>query len=88
MRSPFFPAPRSAGEFIASATRPTGNRKVLHKYVNRMAVAAITSPVEKKTGVTVYLIDAVRGKVLDTAHHVNGTGPVSLVRCENWIVYR
>mmetsp|Transcript_35143 Transcript_35143/g.139475 ORF Transcript_35143/g.139475 Transcript_35143/m.139475 type:complete len:743 (-) Transcript_35143:2287-4515(-) len=75
------------GEFIASATRPTGNRKVLHKYVNRMAVAAITSPVEKKTGVTVYLIDAVRGKVLDTAHHVNGTGPVSLVRCENWIVY-
>ncbi|KAJ8905770.1 hypothetical protein NDN08_002275 [Rhodosorus marinus] len=75
------------GEFIASATRPTGNRRVLHKYINRMAVAAITSPEEGDQGVTVYLIDAVRGKVLDTAHHVNGTGPVSLVRCENWIVY-
>lgn len=73
---------------MASASRVTGDRKLLHKYVNRGAVGVVTTSEEDEQGVSAYLIDAVTGVVLYSAHHENATGPVSIVRCENWMVYR
>mmetsp|Transcript_5713 Transcript_5713/g.16999 ORF Transcript_5713/g.16999 Transcript_5713/m.16999 type:complete len:925 (+) Transcript_5713:79-2853(+) len=75
------------GTFLASPARVRGDRGILHKYVNRGAVAVITQPVDGKLGVTYYLIDTVLGSVLDSTHHANGTGPASIVRCENWVLY-
>ena len=38
-------------------------------------------------GVEVFLVDATTGRVLNRVSHATGTGPVHLLRSENWCIY-
>ena len=78
-------ARRSAEERTASATRVTGERSVLHKYlnVNLLAVATTSKQRDGSSVVTLNLMDAVSGKTLYHSTHEQCSSPVQLVMADN-----
>jgi len=66
-----------------------GDKTVLHKYLNpNMVSIATMSPAVKGFSVlNVYLIDAVRGAILQKVQHKGTAGDVHMVQSENWVSY-
>lgn len=61
---------------------------MLYKYLNpNLQAIATLSPYEKRAAtLTVYLVDVVKGRVVDTMFQEGARGPVHLAQSENWVV--
>jgi ER membrane protein complex subunit 1 len=70
-----------------------GDDSLMLKYLNPhlLAVALVTSETSDsgilKQGVTISLIDAVTGRVVQRFFHKNCAGPVKVTQSENWVFY-
>lgn len=77
-------------EKVDSMGRPLADRSVIYKYLNPNLVAVVTASKETNkelSTVTLYLIDAVSGRMVHTAVQKKASGPVHIVHSENWLVY-
>eukprot|EP00048_Salpingoeca_helianthica_P023615 m.25635 g.25635 ORF g.25635 m.25635 type:complete len:877 (+) comp8873_c1_seq1:23-2653(+) len=83
-------ASRHANDVIASLGDIIPDGKVLYKYLSPhlLAVATLT-PADPREGglLTLYVIDTVKGSIVDRVSHENAQGPVHVVHADNWFVY-
>lgn len=76
---------RDVHDAISSNARMLGDGSLLVKYVNPHLIGLATF--DAATGLKTYLIDTVVGRIVHRFSHREGTGPVHMVRFENWLVY-
>lgn len=76
-------------EPIASLGEALADRGVLYKYINphTMAIATLSNYTKNAATLTVYVINGVKGTIIDQVTHESVQGPVHLVHSENWLVY-
>ena len=76
-------------EPMPSLGEPLGDRKVLYKFVNAfsIAVATLSNYTRNAATLNVYVVNGVRGDIIDQVAHHGVQGPVHLVHSENWVVY-
>lgn len=76
-------------EPVASLGEPLADRSVIYKYINPhlIAVATLTNYTRNAATLNVYVIDSVRGSIIDQSSHASVQGPIHLVHTENWVVY-
>jgi len=85
----------SLGEKILTAATPQhrpwdhvpvhikGDASILYKYINPNLLAVAS---EDKSGLNLYMLDAVTGHLLHQSQVAGGTSPVHLAACDNWVV--
>lgn len=75
---------------IHSPVKTLGDRSVLHKYINKNALAlALALPAgEGEAAVEILVVDSVSGRVIHTARHAGCQGPLNVLLGENWLVYQ
>ena len=66
-----------------------GDKSVMHKYLNpnMISIATMSPAVKGFSVLNVYLIDVVRGAILQKVQHRGTTGDVHMVQSENWVSY-
>ena len=76
-------------EPIGSLGEALGDRKVLYKYIksNSIAIATLSNYTLNAATLTVYLVNSIRGTIVDQVTHKGVQGPVHIAHSENWIVY-
>jgi len=72
----------------ACGLQALGDGTVLYKYLNpNMQAIATLTPYDKRTAtMSLYLIDVVKGRIMDKTVQEGVRGPVHLAQSENWLV--
>ena len=80
----------AADAAVHSPVRVLGDRSVLHKYINRNAVAigvSLPAQEDEDPSVQVLLVDGASGRVLHSAKHPSCEGPLNVLLGEHWVIY-
>ncbi|CDZ97976.1 Molecular chaperones HSP70/HSC70, HSP70 superfamily [Phaffia rhodozyma] len=73
---------------VASYGKVTANKKLLYKYLNPHLLAVVSTQ-PSKSQATIYLVDSVRGVILERLAHdnVDTSKEIQIILNENWLVY-
>ena len=76
-------------ERVASIGETLDDRTVMFKYLNPhvVAVATLSNYTKNVATLNVYVIDGIRGVIIDQVSHEGVQGPIHLAHAENWVVY-
>uniref|UniRef100_A0A7N1A0J8 ER membrane protein complex subunit 1 n=1 Tax=Kalanchoe fedtschenkoi TaxID=63787 RepID=A0A7N1A0J8_KALFE len=90
-------ATRASNEVVHTQAKIIADQDVMYKYIsnNILFVATVApkasgpigSATPEESGLVVYLIDTITGRILHRMNHYGAQGPVRAVLSENWVVY-
>lgn len=88
---------RKLNEVVHTQAKAIGDHDVMYKYISKNLIFVATvspkasgdigSSTPEESGLVVYLIDTVTGRILHRMTHPGSQGPVHAVFSENWVVY-
>ncbi|KAM7490420.1 hypothetical protein LguiA_033341 [Lonicera macranthoides] len=88
---------RNLNEVVHTQAKVVSDQDVMYKYISRnlifvatvapKSIGEIGSVTPDESGLVVYLIDTVTGRVLHRMTHHGSQGPVHAVFSENWVIY-
>jgi hypothetical protein len=76
-------------EPIASLGEALADRSVIYKYINphSIAVATLSNYTKNAATLNVYIVNGIKGTVIDQSTHESVQGPIHIQHSENWVVY-
>uniref|UniRef100_A0A7N0V3D0 ER membrane protein complex subunit 1 n=1 Tax=Kalanchoe fedtschenkoi TaxID=63787 RepID=A0A7N0V3D0_KALFE len=90
-------ATRASNEVVHTQAKIIADQDVMYKYISNnlvfvatvapKAAGPIGSATPEESGLVVYLIDSITGRILHRMNHYGAQGPVQAVMSENWVVY-
>ncbi|CAM8978672.1 unnamed protein product [Rhodiola kirilowii] len=90
-------ATRASHEVVHTQAKIIADQDVMYKYISNnllfvatvapKAAGPIGSATPEESGLVVYLIDTITGRILHRMNHHGAQGPVHAVLSENWVVY-